>query len=65
MELILQFFKDATEGFWVFCGYLILISVTLHAICFIWGRFWRYWILRKHGYPPTHCDADGDFKEDD
>ena len=28
-----------------------------------WNRFWRYWNIRKHGYPPPHCDADGDFKE--
>jgi hypothetical protein len=21
--------------------------------------------IRKHGWPPTHCDADGDFKEEE
>lgn len=20
--------------------------------------------FRKHGYPPAHCDADGDFKQE-
>jgi hypothetical protein len=24
-------------------------------------RFMRYLIIRKHVYPPPHCDADGDF----
>lgn len=23
---------------------------------------WRHMNIRKHGYPPIHCDADGDFK---
>jgi len=25
----------------------------------------RHLIIRKHGYPPAHCDADGDFKDGD
>lgn len=24
----------------------------------------RYMNIRRHGYPPAHCDADGDLKED-
>jgi len=27
------------------------------------NRILRHWNIRKHGYPPTHCDADGDFKK--
>jgi hypothetical protein len=26
------------------------------------NRFLRHMNIRKHGYPPPHCDADGDFK---
>lgn len=26
------------------------------------NRILRHWNIRKHGYPPAHCDADGDFK---
>jgi hypothetical protein len=29
------------------------------------NRVLRHWNIRKHGYPPPHCDADGDFKEED
>jgi len=29
------------------------------------NRILRHWNIRKHGYPPVHCDADGDFKEED
>ena len=70
---ILQFYKDATEGFWIFCGYgfitgcliyfiLNIIQLFLNFFLKEWNRFWRHWNIRKHGYPPVHCDADGDFK---
>lgn len=26
------------------------------------NRILRHWNIHKHGYPPPHCDADGDFK---
>jgi hypothetical protein len=26
-----------------------------------WNRFLRMLNIRKHGWPPVHCDADGDF----
>ena len=26
------------------------------------NRILRHLNIRKHGYPPAHCDADGDFK---
>lgn len=33
------------------------------------NRYWRHKTIRKQGYPPPHCDADGDFpakeKEDE
>lgn len=28
------------------------------------NRILRHWNIRKHGYPPAHCDADGDFVTD-
>lgn len=29
------------------------------------NRVLRHWNIRKYGYPPAHCDADGDFKKED
>lgn len=48
--------------------------LAFFALCFIYGivkglirilfilpnRILRHWNIRKHGYPPAHCDADGD-----
>lgn len=56
VELILS-------NFWKFMGGVILLSMCGTFLMFIWNRFWRHWNIRKHGYPPPHCDADGDFKD--
>ena len=36
---------------------LILFNVIKHII--------RHFNIRKHGWPPEHCDADGDFRDED
>lgn len=30
----------------------------------VYSRTMRHLNIRKHGWPPAHCDADGDFKEE-
>jgi len=59
MELI----KFMFSGFWIFIGFLILLSGLGNFLFLMWNRFWRHYSIRKHGYPPPNCDADGDFKE--
>jgi hypothetical protein len=53
------------SNFWVFFGFWILISVFLDFTIKLVNRVLRHYNIRKHGYPPPHCDADGDFKEED
>ena len=40
------------------CGVVSLLK-------FIVNRPLRHMNIRKHGWPPEHCDADGDFREPD
>lgn len=40
---------------------IILESVFRYCI----DRPLRHMSIRKHGYPPAHCDVDGDFKSKD
>lgn len=60
--------KDILEiifrSFWTFIGFAILFSMLLSFLFLLWNRFWRHWNIRKHGYPPPHCDADGDFESE-
>ncbi len=59
MELLNLIFKS----FWHFAGFAILLTGLGNFLLRIWNRFFRHWNIRKHGYPPKWCDADGDFKK--
>jgi len=54
------------NGFFNFIGMIILICTILHyavkCTIRIWSRFMRMLMVRKHGWPPSHLDADGDWK---
>lgn len=68
MEIIHEIIKEsASEGLWNFVAYLIMVSMFLWipatTLMITINRILRHWNIRKHGYPPEHCDADGDFKQ--
>lgn len=70
MEEVRKILQDSVSGgFWNFIGYWILIGTALTVvttlIVFIINRPLRHWNIRIHGYPPQHCDADGDFKKEE
>lgn len=60
--------ESISGGFFKFCGYWIMLALILSVptklIMFIINRPLRHYTLRKLGYPPAHCDADGDFKSE-
>ncbi len=58
MEIINFIFKS----FWHFIGFIIILCIVTDFLMALYNRFWRHWTLLKHGYPPHHCDADGDYK---
>ena len=49
------------SGFWAFVGSCVILAGIGQFILIMWNRFFRHWNIRKHGWPPPHCDADGDF----
>ena len=70
METIHQILIEAASGgFMRYIGYLIMIILILvipaQTIMFIVNRTLRHWTIRKKGYPPNYCDADGDFIDED
>lgn len=67
---MIELLKYATSGFWIFCGCLVILSTFATVICYpikivflMLNRTLRHKNILKHGYPPPHCDADGDLKE--
>lgn len=51
------------QSFWHFASCACLLSGGVKFLFLVWNRFMRHLNIHKHGYPPAHCDADGDFKE--
>jgi aspartokinase-like uncharacterized kinase len=50
---------------WLTFFLALSVSKTIRAVFFILPhRLLRSIDIRKHGWPPPHCDADGDFKEE-
>lgn len=57
---VLQFMSDSP---WL--TFLLAVSageVIVRVVVNLPNRILRHWNIRKHGYPPAHCDADGDFR---
>jgi len=62
----------ALSGFWSFIGSLILLTLFLQAAVCVpatlifrcWNRWCRTRNIKAHGWPPAHCDADGDFRKE-
>jgi hypothetical protein len=40
-----------------------VVWLVAHHIAYAWNRLMRHLNIRKHGWPPAHCDADGDFQK--
>ena len=57
-------FKFASDNPWLtFFLAAITAEVIIRVAVNLPNRVLRHWNIHKHGYPPPHCDADGDFKE--
>ena len=57
-------FKFASDNPWLtFFLAVITAEVIVRVVVNLPNRILRHWNIHKHGYPPPHCDADGDFKE--
>ena len=43
---------------------VFIVYIIGQVILILGQRAMRVFSLMKNGYPPSHCDADGDFKND-
>jgi len=58
METLKFIFSDV----WHWLGFMLILYIILHYFFLLINRILRNSNIRKHGYPPPHCDADGDFR---
>ena len=63
---MIEILKYSTSGFWIFCGCYALITMILYflvnGVVRFFIRLFRAIMVSIHGWPPSHLDADGDFK---
>lgn len=66
MGLIMTVFEFMLASPWLSFFIAIIIHFTLYELFFrLPNRIIRGMNIRKHGWPPAHCDADGDFKKEE
>lgn len=58
-----DFLKYVFSNFWMWLGFVIVFGMILNFIFRVYNRALRHRNIMKQGYPPEHCDADGDFPE--
>ena len=59
-------FEFMNESPWLSFFIALIIGQVIVSIFFrLPNRIIRGMNIRKHGWPPKHCDADGDFKKDE
>jgi len=66
--MIENILEHGTAGFWSFCGTFMILALfagVITAVCNTLLKCWNRMMLsvRKHGWPPSHLDADGDSVE--
>ena len=58
---MVEFLKFVFSNFWMWLGFVIVVGQLLNFIFRMYNRSLRHRNIMKYGYPPEHCDADGDF----
>lgn len=61
IEILNFIFSD----FWIWLGFVIIFEMPFTLIAKIVKYLIRGASIRKHGWPPAHLDADGDFKKEE
>ena len=59
---MMEFFTYATSSPLVYLGILIIILIPGNIIVRIWKTYLNYKLLKTIGWPPSHIDANGEWK---
>lgn len=42
----------------------LVVYAAIRSVFLAWNRLLRHLNIKAHGWPPAHCDADGDFRDE-
>ena len=63
--MLFDFLDFVFRSFWTFIGFAIILGIVVQFLySLIYNpiqRTLRHRVMMKHGYPPKHCDADGNY----
>lgn len=59
----MTFLQFIFSNAWIYFGFALLLGMILNFLLSLWNGFWKYRNIRKHGYPPEYCNADGEFRK--
>ena len=64
---MMEFLEFTFKSFWHFVGVAILLNgaayFIINGLLKSWSRLLRCVMVSKHGWPPSHLDADGDWND--
>ena len=59
---MLEVLRFVYSSFWIWLGTVFMLAMFLNAVTFCWSRLLRYLSVVRAGWPPSHLDADGDWR---
>lgn len=59
----MEFVNFIFSHFFIWLGFVIILYMIGKFHFNVYNRTLRHRSIMKHGYPPEHCDADGEFPE--
>lgn len=62
---MIQFVKFILSDFWVFIGFIIILSLIIKTILYFVLIIIKSKIVKKHGYPPSNFNLDKYLLDDD
>ena len=60
-----QLLEITFSSFWHWLGMMFLLYLPFNFAFRCWNRWLRSRNIKEQGWPPPHCDADGDFFSED
>lgn len=61
---MMDFLRFIFSDFWIWLGFVIIVLTPLGLVYNTISRKIKAKTIRMCGWPPAHCDSDGDFKKD-
>lgn len=60
----MEFIHFVFSTFWHWLGFILILYLPLETTRQIVVRLIRRSMVKRHGWPPAHLDADGDFRKE-